>query len=262
VPPRKNRPVLYEVVSRSQWSRSHGGPRRGAAPPVTPVDQPSASVPGRVPASASSTDQDAPSRGVHVQDGRIHFSLGWLQSLVIAVLLVVVLVATYRAGVHSTLAPADNPDELSQILAEPVSGERPAGAMPTPGRGRDADVSTPPSRGAQANRIAEQPRPGSAVSPAPASPTFTPTPGKYYVLVQYFSRRSQRAAEAGRDFLRSNGVAAAVVEGRGDWRLVATEAFESSAQAQRLVRRIRELGAQYARSGSGYDFAGAEARRF
>ena len=274
--PRKNRPVLFEVVARTQRARGHSAVSRPAVPapsqaPVPP-GTPAAAVP---PGPTRDESADAPVGGMYVDNRRLHVALGWPHLVVAGVILVVGLAVAFQIGRRSAQPPAQAPGDLSNILTStpvPATPKKEA-APPKPGQGRSAGpVVTPLSPTAE---------PAPSVKPPPARPTPAPAqpapePAKaakpdeefefaassYYVVIQHFRARDRERAAAARDFLGTKGVACVIRPGGGDLELIATEAFSSERQAQDLVRRLLEFGKEYRGAGGGYDFASAKARKF
>lgn len=257
MPPRK-KPVLFEVVARSQRARK----RRSGVAPASPWPQVSGS-PANTPTPAPPVTEAQPaaaSRAPSSPGRKLLVTLGWPQLLVIAVLLAVVLVATYQAGVRSALPPDNRSESLQGILSGSPDQPSPQRNKPAvqPAHSSPRPVQTPAVRPGEDHAL-----------PAPiASPPQQRTAavvlqeGKYYAVAQYFTQRARQAADAARDYLESRGVPAVVTAGRGDWMVVATQPFESADAARDLVKRIQNIGKDYARTGSGYDFGGCTAREF
>ncbi len=263
---RKSRPVLFEVVARTQRARNRGIAQRPSPPSVSPGGASSS----RAASGPYPTGLPASPAGrlpvLSVQGGRVHLTLGWLHCTAIAALVVVLLVLAYQAGRRSVQSASGSaPDsDLEKLWAAPaVSQTPPAAAPPVPAQGRAGGPIVTP-----AGPVVE---PSAAIKPQPAepvpAPSVQPEPASfsvnsYYVVVQHFPKRAQSAAEAARDFLQSRGVPCVIRVGAGDLELVAIEGFATEQQAQDLVRRILELGKEYWNSGGGYNFLGAKARRF
>lgn len=198
---------------------------------------------------------------VRVVGGTVHLAMNWVHLAAVGVLLLVLLVVAYQTGKASNRPPAAQPADVNDMLSRPPATAPPPSdaAPPVPGRGRvAAPVATPLDRGSEGAPAA----PSSTTPPAPAkesaaADTFTPRADAMYIVIQHFQNTKQQAAEAARDFLRARGVPCAVLRGRGEWVLVATEPFRDEAQSQNLAARIRTLGAEYTKSGGGYNFSGA-----
>lgn len=164
---------------------------------------------------------------------------------------IVLLFMAFAAGRHyesqhpSVYTPADfrlEADEGSETQADLAAAtEPPAPAQPV----AREDTSASPQR------PAPEPAP-----PAPAAVTLKR--GYHYVVVQHFNKSRQQAdAVAAGEFLQENGVACATLSG-ADIRLVATQSFlidqDNAAaartereRAERLLKRIKQLGQRYNR---------------
>lgn len=270
---RRKRPVLYELVARTERARSWTAPR--------PVPPPEVEAPPTTPAPLESRDEaPAPAgdaeRNVIWLDGRLYLALGAGHLTLLAALLVVLLVVAFEVGQRNARPPTVPPptQDVDSILGQSVDRDTtPSEVDPAP----RAPVRPPavPQRPREAQPAPQQtPAPRPAPTPAPQTspqqmpqPTPAPTParvtleaGKYYVFVQYFPKSRRQAAEAARDFLRSKGVECVVHDQPDDLALIATRAFDSSEQAQLLIRSIREYGREYGPRG-GYDFSGCLVRR-
>ncbi len=269
--PRKKRPVLYEVVSRSQRGRSWKPSSRGGtttespAPPTTePQPTPRAAPAPATPPPARPTD--AP-RSARFADGRLYLVLGWPHLAVAAVLLFAVVIASFQAGQRSTLPPvAQDANSLDAMLggdADRPPADEPGSTAIRPGGGSVGPIRTPLNDEAVTHvdppPTADKPPGPAAEDPSPAPPAFRDD--RYYVRVQCFPKRRRTAADQARDYLRSHGVPCTVVERPADLALVALEPFASQQQAQSLVRRVRELGKEYFTI-AGYDFGGCEPKKF
>lgn len=287
--PRKNRPVLYEVHARTLRGKGRSFIPRTPQPPAPPSATPPAApavVPEAVdlPAGMAAFDglDETSWSGVRYAAGRVYLALGWPHLVVLGAALLCLIVASFQAGRSSVAPPRENVQQGSATLADalsatPVQRAAPPDALPTPtegsrggdlrpgqGRGHESVVATPypptisgtntPTATAQES---QRPTP---VLETPAS--FTPQRGSFHVLVQYFRRAARGDADRAAAYLTENGVPAAVLEGAGDWQLVATQAFTTEAQARTLVDRIKSLGREYFRAGGGYSFDGAAARRY
>ena len=260
MPSRKNRPVLYEVVSRSKRPRAHSEAHRVTPTTSQPSSAPPAAPPTPTPHEKSHTPVARPT--VRVAQGRLILSVGWPQALVIIGLVAVVLIATFQAGVRSTQpraeAPADGDflglptdDDANETPARPpLPDHRPDnGGILTPVSG-DTDDSPAPTR------------PEPAEPPPPREEAFSFTPGSHYVVIQYFPRRAREAATAARDHLQSQGIDCRIRQRQRDLMLFATQPFSSANETQPLLARIRELGKEYFKTGSGYSFGDCLSQRF
>ncbi len=261
---RKNRPVLFEVVAKTQRTRRRGLSLWSATPSTAPPPAPPS--PAATPMSHE-PPAESPSRPrtFSVATGRVHLALGWLHLTALGVLAVVILVAVYRAGARSGQPPAPSTGELDFLMAEPprtTPEPQPTAAPPTPARGRPGGaVVTPLAPFPEPPRAAEPAATESGPPTEPPGESFAFVADSYYVVAQHFPRRARAAADAARDFLRSKGIECVVHGGAGDWMLVATQRFATERDAARLQARIRELGREYFVIGR-YDFKDAAARKF
>ena len=279
--PRKNRPVLFEVVSRSQRARGRTGLQRPVAPPAPSAPPPATPT---TPLLPTFTAADTPRQPLAFQiaDGRVHLVLGWPHLAVIGIAALVVLFIVFQAGRTSAQpAPArsssiDNvlagaPETQTPPPAEPATPRsvprRSAGPAVTPlGQGQPAAEPEPTKTPPVPKPVARQPSPEPPAKEkdkekeSVESPAFAA--GSYYVVIQHFRTRDRDKADAAREFLRGKGVSCVVRSGGGDLELVATDAFASEAQAQEFIRRVLALGKEYWNSGGGYEFTGAKARKF
>lgn len=265
--PRKNRPVLFEVVARTQRTRG-----RSPVPPPTapsPVPGSPSDAPRVTPPTAPAVPQEVKRRWgeVRVAGGRIHFALTPLQSAVAGVGLVVLLVAVFLAGRRSVEPPGSKAQTIEDFLVgSPVPEPPPTEARPpTPGHGRNtSSVVTPLAQPGEDTTPAKPPaRELAPPSPqeAESSDAFTFVRDSYYVVVQYFRLRDRPRAVAAQEFLHAKGVECTIRTGT-DLQLIATERFSSEQQADALRKHIADLGKEYRESGGGYDFASAKARKF
>lgn len=259
---RRKRPVLYELVARTERARSWTAPR--------PVPPPEVEAPATAPAPPKPQEEAPPSAGdaernVIWQDGRLYLALGAGHLTLLIALMVVLLVVAFEVGQRSarpSAAPQSTQD-VDAILGQSVGRDTtPSEITPAP-----RNPSQPPAV-PQRPRDTQPPQPAPQQTPPP-TPRATPEPaparvtleaGKYYVYVQYFPKSRRQAAEAARDFLRSKDVECVVHDQPDDLALIATQGFDSSEQAQLLVRTIREYGREYGPRG-GYDFSGCLVRR-
>jgi hypothetical protein len=276
VPPRKNRPVLFEVFARTQRARGHAPATRPTAPASTPAPvPPAAPTAAPPPAPTRIKSAAAPIGSALLENGRLHVALGWPHLAVAGVILIVALTVAFQIGRRSAQPSTQAPDDLSKLLATPPAPEAPKKevAAPKPGQGRSAGpVVTPLNPTAEP---AAKPKPPPVQpAPTPVQPPSEPpkaakpaeeiefAAGSFYVVIQHFRTRDRERATAARDFLSTKGIACVIRPGGGDLELIATEAFSSDRQAQDLVRRILDFGKEYRVAGGGYDFASAKARKF
>jgi hypothetical protein len=267
VRPRKNRPVLFEVVACSRRAGGRSAPPRTAALPAGAATPPAVPLRPTTPPSIETDEAaSAEATGVYFEDGRLHLALGWLHLVVIGVALAVVLAATFQVGRRSAQPGSFGSAGIDDLLAgqPPADTLKTEAAVPVPGQGRGTgQVLTPLGQAAGEETRAKPPPPAPPVAKqAEVVEAFTFASGAYYVVVQHFRSRDGDQAVAARDFLRSKSVGCTVRQAAGDLELVATEAFSSEAAAQTLSRRVRDLGKEYWNAGGGYDFAGAKPRRF
>lgn len=221
----------------------------------------------RLPAStAVDTPEPAPSNtprlaSLRIADRRVHLALGWPQLTVLGVLLLVMLVATFQAGVQSGRPSPAGSDDLNRLLLTGSDTDTPAGdpvALP-PGH-RPPDGAVTPGRPGGGETTPTRVAAGGPEKERPAEPNVFQS-GHFYVVIQYFQKRKPQDAEAARDFLRSKGVECVVQARSRDIMLVATEPFPDARQAQSLAKRVRTLGKEYSPIG-GYNFDGCEPLKF
>ncbi len=265
MPPRKNRPVLFEVVARAQRARA-----RSPSPPTAPAQPPppasTAAPPPRAPSPAPAPSlPDAAARPViaRAAGGRIQLSLTRPQAAIAVAGVLVLLGAAFIVGRRSAEPPVPGAPTIEDIFAGTTAPETPPPVVsaPTPGQGRGPGaVATPAAPLSEPAPTAPVPVREGTPRPKPAD-DFVLTPGAYYVVVQHFRLRDGERAAAAQDFLRSKGVECVIRTG-ADLQLVATGRFESEQQAETLRTRIVELGKEYREAGGGYDFASAKARKF
>ncbi len=260
--PRKKKPVLFEVVARTQRTKARASvPRQGAWPGSTGG--------GLLNATGARTTA-GPTVGL----------AGRRWPFVLAGAVVVIGVVTgVQIGWRSAQPPAKHSGDLRELFATPTPATMPRTetAYPTPSQGRAQTLVVTPGRvesegGAgvkPAARASDEPGERPPAGPAARaaedddpSDRFTFTPGAYYVVVQHFRIRDRDRAVAAKAFLRGKGVECVVRRGGGDLELVATTAFSNEAAARELVKRVLDLGKEYWNSGGGYEFTGAKARRF
>jgi hypothetical protein len=290
---RKNRPVLYEVVSRQRRAREPifrvrpvgiDAPAEvsGAAPPNSPA----AARPGRHPIDAATPAGGfavgGRLRSFRVQDGRLHLSLGWPELTIAVVLALCLLVVAFQAGTHvgrDATSDAAGPPLPTNPGAAGI-GEPPDAPVDEPGNDGDllpqrqprGHVAVPPARPGESSGASPKRSDAPSGKPEEASrPEFTPRPGLWYVIIQHFRRSEGDAAEKAATFLRSNGVACEIVHRASEHVLIASEPFnlglkgaELDAVTQRLdqfKKRIKALGRTYSVTG-GYSFAELKEQKF
>lgn len=264
---RKNRPVLFEVVAKTQRTRRRGLSLWSVTPSATPSPTPSPppATPVLPPGAPGPAESPSRPRTFSVANGRVHLVLGWLHLTALGVLAIVILFAVYRAGARSGQPPAPSTGELDFLMAEPARTTPeppPTVPPPTPARGRPGGaVVTPLAPFPEPPRAAEPATTESGPPTEPPGESFAFVADSYYVVAQHFPRRARAAADAARDFLRSKGIECVVHGGAGDWMLVATQRFATERDAARLQARLRELGREYFVVGR-YDFKDAAARKF
>ncbi len=260
MPPRKNRPVLFEVVARTQRSRR----RSGVIMRGTPAGATTAPSAVREPTVAAPVAPAGPREpAVQIADGRLRLVLGWPHAIVLGALLVAVVVAAFQAGVRSMQPAGGSNGDLEELLAAvPQTEAQPAEVrLPTPARGRGAVPVVTPLTTPSSEESSAAPTPPSQDELLAPPETPTLVAGAYYVVVQHFPRRAREAAEAARAFLRARGVECVLHGGAGDWMLIVAQPFASEREAAKLVSRVRELGKEYFPTGR-YDFKEAAARKF
>jgi hypothetical protein len=267
---RRNRPVLYELVSRSQRSRSWTTSTGESPKPAPEKPKPQAPPP---PAARPPTRNQSPG-SVRVVNGRVHLTLGWPQFTVLGAVLLVALVVAFQAGVSSVqpgtptedtpLFPVDDEAAPAEPDAEPL---RPAVADDRPTR----QVAVPEQRSTPAEPAA----PTAAAAAPDVAENYDFRPDHAYVIVQHLpkSRRGLEAAKEIQAFLVANGLKSIVRVGNSkrDYEVVLTEPFATKSsnaaverrerdRATRLMERVRSLGKEYA--SKGYSFSGTYLRQY
>lgn len=267
---RKKRPVLYEVVARSQRTPSWRATPRSQT--TQPQPQP--------PTTTADTDEPASKAGptepaVEVAAGKLHLALGWPHLLVLGALLVVIVVGSFQAGVRSAQPASEDSSSLDEILNQPPTPANADDAGNLETSHRPTAVHTPVhEKPAESNSREPTPRP---TQPRPTTPeSFDFRTGYTYIVIQHLpkSGAGRKAGEQICAFLVSHSVPCTVRVGNSgrDLEVVATEAFltrqDDSAAARRerqraaqLQQRIRELGEEYNPIG-GYSFEGCYLRTF
>jgi hypothetical protein len=264
---RKNRPVLYEVLRRKGPSTPWRPRVSRAAPPETTAAAPADE-------GFSTLDESPPL--VTVAAGRIYLVFGFP----IALLILGSLLALSAVLVHVgwRMGQRDLAEEARHV-APALNGLReasePSAESGSPNRGRETspgiaipdkrafDAAVPAAKGTV--QPAAQP-PGESAAPAQKVKLDK---GMWYVFVQHFSLKDGDDARKAYEFLESNGIACARLTGK-DIRLLAVEPFDignkdraiatrERARANELIKRIKDLGKQYFKTG-GYDFTWADVK--
>ena len=275
--PRKKRPVLYELMSRSPQPHVRSAATPGAASGEVPSPAPFAGEPWSHAPTEPIERAAGPSGVLRVGGGRIHLTLAWPQVAVLGVLLVVALFAAFQVGARSARPGPKTPSNLENILSgQPDSGEPEAEpAEPRPGLrpngGGAAVPPVPPKAAERQERAVGNPPPPPEAEPAEH---FAFKEGYSYLVIQHVSKSAagQQAAEKIRTFLVSSGVPCTVRPGSKDMEVVATEPFltkqgdaatvtREKQRADQLKERVRKLGQEYNISG-GYSFEGCYLRTF
>jgi hypothetical protein len=264
VSPRKNRPVLLELVTSGERPQPRPAPR-----PITPsAERSRASEPVVVrPAPELFTGSAGAHPLARVVGGRTVLDLAWPHLVAVAVLLLVVLFATFRAGKRSAAPASPQATNLQSVLKGrpdspapeetpvPRPGPRPTGSRPvvTP---RTATTEEPL---AAAPPVPESKRPDRGEhAEREAGAAFAFRPGYSYVVVQHLSKRpvGVQAGEKIQEFLASKGIPVVVHAAAADLQVIATEAFlikqNDSAAAKRekeratkLIEQVKKLGQEY-----------------
>lgn len=262
---RKNRPVMYEVISQARGAREAAAQRRaplvggGASPPAA-SGAAAGAVSGAADAIVAPVAASAASPAVRMSGGKIVLRLGWPELTVAGVLLASLLGGAFYAGYSArsaaqrsedskvnTLsgdfsrepAPAAHPPGESAPLRPRDSRESRSAAPPKPDvnpKGGDAGVALPPKKGDDGSRKPDAGADGageSAKGGAPdaadganaASEKHVFQEGYHYLVIQYFPKSRSAAARQAADFLTGKGVAVVVVRRGEDYCLVATEPF-------------------------------------
>ena len=270
MPPRRKKPVLYEIVRHTRRSTDVGwrdkrndADRPNRSPMENPEPALQASPLGAVEARpATEVTRSAPA--VRFVDGRLLVDLAWPGITASAVMAVVLLGLAFQAGKRS--AASAEPGYVEQTAdagtPEPAAALLPPELRPPP---RDLPAPRPAERVqvpvAPAPRAAE-PQPAAAPPEPPPErenqPAFSFEPGYHYVVVQHFRLEHKDAAFDAARFLQANGVDAVVVVKKADVEVVATTPFllkqdnrAARAAAQKacdaLKEKIRTLGREFAK---------------
>lgn len=252
---RRKRPVLYEVMRRSQ-PRDSASRRRSAAPAAAPTGGTASPAPTAVSASA-----DRP-RAIRIADGRLYAVLGWPGLGVLAVGTVFILWVMFQAGERYARSQFPAGETANRTVADSAATDVEGGGIPSADH-RPADggtVATP------TDPVTEAPAPASPseTGAAEPQPTFEFKPGYHYVVIQHFYKSRQADAVSAARYLRANGVSCVVTPRTRDVELIATAPFllrqedvdARAAERQRcdaLKRQIKQIGREYARE-HGYAF--------
>jgi hypothetical protein len=300
VAPRKTRPVLFEVIARTQRSRPKGptprpidaaAPAAGEAatpaappapliPPIRPVPGP-----GSLPARAWRPVGERRHRAwFGLADNRLELSLGWPELVIVGVVLLLLLALAYQIGRKMPARATTQPADVNDVYADKRPAQRSTGAPPAapqPGLeknqrlnlGRQNDTrppAEPPKPAPPVEKPPEKPSNEVRQAPPPPAPPVEPpkpatppqfAPGTYCVIVQHFRVRERQEAEAARTFLATKGINTVVKQGAGDLELIVTEPFAGEAQAAGLLQRIRDAGKEYSAAGGGFDFGNPRAQK-
>jgi hypothetical protein len=247
---RKRRPVLYEVYrprARNADPARRPPPSNPPQPPnrPPPVSDRESEVPVRVPVSHRPATPPAA--------GRWQVTISGPTLAILSAGTVVLLAVVFSAGRHyESLHPGA---ARGAGLEQP--GEVDLSTAVHDGAGADTDA-------AEASRVG-QPSPAEDNSGGAATTSdltddqarqIVLRPGYHYVVIQHFRKTSERqAARKAAEYLQGSGVACATMTG-ADIRLIATEPFlikqrdaaaarRERERADRLMRRIKDLGQQY-----------------
>ncbi len=267
---KKKRPVMYEIIRRSQRSEAEKAARPARAParsrrepvraaatvvPISPrVEEPQ---PQPQPQAQAQLQPRPPV--VRLTDRGVAIQLGWTGCTVLVIGTLCVLAVTFGAGSRYARETSTGDSDNQAGLA----GESPSGADPADAR-RPAgtNVAVPPrSPGIDANRARGAAQPPERLEERP----FDARKGYSYIIVQYFQKSKLKDARAAAVFLRLKGVACAVERGSKDIRLIATKPFlidqkdaarrnREKRRAEDLQKQIRRIGKEYARTGGRYAF--------
>lgn len=282
MPPRKKRPVLFELIGRSQ--RRGKPPLTRPAPTLAPLKPasappPAAPAPRQIPPTAARTPPTStpprPSRQPIDWSAWIPVDAlplaPWMRWAFGGVGVVVLIALAYYIGTLTLPKPAPKSSSLDTILTSPAdtATEQPGG-----GSSETPQVSGAHRSGAAAVTPAPPPTEPTRDDPAPAptpppaetshAPNFEFKSGYNYLVVQHVKKKDRDAAERIRDYLVSNGVGCVVVDSGPDVVVICVDAFpptsknKSKAAAESKKKkeysdRIRQLGREYAVP-TGYSF--------
>ncbi len=255
---RRKRPVLYEIVQRTQRHKAQGW--RGRLQSAKP-DQADETNEGPVPGGGavstdahpeSSTPAPPGGRPIRIVGQQLHLTLGWTSAAAACIALVFLLWVAYEAGQRSVAVPAQ-PDERGVT----AGGDARRGPEPNERSGVAGYVALP-DRAPRAQPPAE-----TADEPPPASANRAEDVlqrDMYYVTAQYFRRSRTDHAEAAARYLIQNGVPAVLQHRRADIALIINQAFSTANDPgiARLRATLRELGKGF----DGYDFAQSEVHKY
>ena len=254
MPPRRKRPVLYEIVRHTRRPSDVGwrDPRHDADRPSRPaVERPGPALHTSPPAAAESSSANEAIRtasAVRFVDGRLLVDLAWPGITATALMVVVLLGLAFQAGKRS--AASAEPDPIEQTVEQTIAAAAPDPASLLPPELR------PPARDLPAPR--PEPAPPEPPPQQENQPAFSFQPGYHYVVVQHFRLEHKDAAFDAARFLQANGVDAVVVVKKADVEVVATTPFllkqdnrAARAAAQKacdaLKEKIRTLGREFAK---------------
>ncbi len=273
MPPRRKRPVLYEIVRHTRRPSDVGwrDPRHDADRPSRPaVERPGPALHTSPPAAAESSSANEAIRtasAVRFVDGRLLVDLAWPGITATALMVVVLLGLAFQAGKRS--AASAEPDPIEQTVEQTIAAAAPDPASLLPPELRPPARDLPAPRPAERVQVPVAPAPRAAEprpEPAPpepppqqeTQPAFSFQPGYHYVVVQHFRLEHKDAAFDAARFLQANGVDAVVVVKKADVEVVATTPFllkqdnrAARAAAQKacdaLKEKIRTLGREFAK---------------
>lgn len=265
---RKKRPVMYEVIRRSQRSEAEEAARPARAPERSrrePVRAAATVVPTCPRAEEPQLQPRLPV--VRMTDRGVAIQLGWTGCAVLAIGTLCVLAVTFGAGSrYARETSTGDTDNQAGLAGESASGADPADGRRTAG----TSVAVPPrSRAIDANRAR-----GAAQRPERRETRpFDARKGYSYIVAQYFPKSKLQDARNAAVFLRSRGVACAVERGSKDIRLIATEPFlidqkdaakrkREKRRAEDLQKQIRRIGKEYTRTGGRYAFDQCPLKKF
>ncbi len=296
--PKRNRPVLYELIARGHRSKTWTSSPRAAASVAAgrPAETRPASVPlergmGRRPLPAPPAAEANVSAETSILDGQVRITTSWPVLAALGAALLVVVVVAYYVGRRSTSPPEPASPVLEQLLSGTVAaapaGPTPAADALSPAHRPAGPSAVPGLPGGSAPARAASSPPAVVVEPQPepareGPPQATDDPtqpfafesGASYVVIQHLSKRQSGidAARKIREFLESNGVACVVQARGGDLQVIATEPFrikrgssrataDERKRATEFMNRIKELGKQFTLT-AGYSFDKCYLREF
>lgn len=241
--PRKRRPVLFEVARKTPAPPDPLGRAANTQRDPRPVE-PRTAVEARPPAPRTAAEPAVE---------RFELRMGWPGIFVATAAMVVLLAVMFAAGrqferAYPTPVTSDSDaNDLSQLVTDPNGDAAADGDSDTAQGDPPVFVDDDPDDSAQREPV-EPP------DQANDRPVLNVEPGKFYIVVQHFPRSKRAdALEAGRFFMR-NGLGAATVTG-ADIRLVIVQPFDSERAARPTIRRVKQLGKEYASNGYTFDAA-------